>query len=195
MPVPVSRSTSEPPRDAAESDADPVAVARSICLRLLAAAPRTRAQLATRLQRRGVPDEIADTVLDRFSELQLIDDAAYAAAFVAARTGSRVSGRRGIAAELQRRGVDREVVVAALDPLDGPAEEQAALRFAAARAPRFAGLPREVARRRLAGALARRGFPGAMVARVVEVALSGGVPGQNLSPKPKAIGESEVVTG
>src|SRR5271165_1842528 len=56
-------------------DADPEAVARQICLRMLSAAPRTQAQLATALRRRGVPEEAAAAVLARFAEVKLIDDA------------------------------------------------------------------------------------------------------------------------
>jgi regulatory protein len=49
---------------------DPEAQARQICLRLLTIAPKTRAQLATALRRRGVPAEAAETVLARFTDEQ-----------------------------------------------------------------------------------------------------------------------------
>src|SRR2546429_5883114 len=42
--------------------------ARAICLRLLTTGPRTRAQLATALRKRRVPDEVAESVLSRRSE-------------------------------------------------------------------------------------------------------------------------------
>src|SRR5215467_1383176 len=61
-------------------DADPEAVARQICLRLLSAAPRTKAQLADALRRRGVPDDAAANVLERFAEVKLIDDELFARA-------------------------------------------------------------------------------------------------------------------
>src|SRR5499433_3839952 len=50
----------------------PGAAARQICLRMLTSVPRTRAQLATALQRRGVPEETAEAVLGRFAEVKLI---------------------------------------------------------------------------------------------------------------------------
>jgi regulatory protein len=53
---------------------DPAAVARGIALRQLATGPRTRAQLAAAMARRGVPGEVAEKVLDRFEEVQLVDD-------------------------------------------------------------------------------------------------------------------------
>jgi regulatory protein len=67
--------------DRAGADADPEAVARQICLRLLSAAPRTQAQLAAALRRRGVPDDAAAAVLERFAEVKLIDDEMFARAW------------------------------------------------------------------------------------------------------------------
>src|SRR5262249_23326143 len=75
--------------------------ARVICLRLLTSGPRTRAQLATALRKRRIPDEVADSVLGRFAEVGLIDDAAFARAWVESRHHGRGLGRRALAAELR----------------------------------------------------------------------------------------------
>ena len=61
---------------------DPEARARQICLRLLTAAPRTRAQLAQAMHRGGVPADAAEAILVRFADAGLIDDAAFARAWV-----------------------------------------------------------------------------------------------------------------
>src|SRR5262249_4160532 len=74
---------------AGDGGVDPEEAARQICLRLLAAGPRTRAQLASALRRRRVPDEIAEAVLGRFAEVRLIDDAAFAQAWVETRHHGR----------------------------------------------------------------------------------------------------------
>ena len=71
---------------------DPEAVAKAICLRLLTAAPRPRAGLTQALQRRGIPPEVIEAVLDRFTEVGLVDDQAYAEAFVASRHRDRGLG-------------------------------------------------------------------------------------------------------
>lgn len=151
-------------------DADPEAVARSICLRLLAAAPRTRVQLRQALARRAVPEAVAERVLSRLGELELIDDAAYARSYVSARTGSRAVGRRSLVASLRERGVPAELAADAVADVD---EDAAALAFARSRAGRLAGLPPVVAKRRLVGQLARRGYPGPVVSRVVREVLGG----------------------
>ena len=51
---------------------DPQARARQICLRLLTLEPRTRAQLADQLRSRGIRDDVANEVLDRFADVGLI---------------------------------------------------------------------------------------------------------------------------
>src|SRR4051795_7655976 len=93
-------------------DADPESVARSIVLRQLTMAPRSRAQLADKLAERGAPDDVAARVLDRFEEVGLIDDAAFADMLIRSHRASRGLGRRGLAHELRRKGVDDETAAA-----------------------------------------------------------------------------------
>src|ERR1700730_5418267 len=81
--------TPEAPGTSGTEVGDPEAQARQISLRLLTIAPRPRAQLAQALHRRGVPDEAAETVLSRFADVGLIDDAAFARAWVESRHCSR----------------------------------------------------------------------------------------------------------
>jgi regulatory protein len=146
-------------------------VARQICLRLLTVAPRTRAQLATALRRRGVPDQAADTVLERFADVQLIDDAMFARAWVETRHHGRGLARRALAAELRQRGVEAEDIRAAVDTLD-PAEEYATARaLVERRLPGTRRLDRPARFRRLMGMLARKGYPQGVAYRAVREAL------------------------
>src|SRR3954447_22730264 len=93
-------------RRSADGETDPVEAARSLCLQLLTGAPRTRAQLAAALKRHGVPAEAAQTVLARLSDVGLVDDRAFAEAWVSSRHLGRGLGRRALTAELRVRGVD-----------------------------------------------------------------------------------------
>src|SRR5277367_869513 len=113
--APTTPGTLEPP---GTQVGDPEAQARQICLRLLTIAPRTRAQLAQALHRRGVPDEAAETVLSRFADVGLIDDAAFARAWVESRHYSRGLSRRSLSAELRRQGVESDEIREAVDTLD-----------------------------------------------------------------------------
>ena len=99
--------------------------ARVICLRLLTSGPRTRAQLATALRKRRIPDEVADSVLGRFAEVGLIDDTAFARAWVESRHHGRGLARKALAAELRQRGVSDGEVRSAVGLL-GPQDELAA---------------------------------------------------------------------
>ncbi|MGH3973165.1 MAG: regulatory protein RecX, partial [Pseudonocardiaceae bacterium] len=90
----------------ATPEADPESVARGLVLRKLTAAPRTRAQLADDLAGRGVPDGVAHRVLDRFTEVGLVDDAAFAESWVRSRHLGRGLSRRALSHELRTKGVD-----------------------------------------------------------------------------------------
>jgi regulatory protein len=148
-------------------DLEPEAAAREICLRQLTARPRSRTELTGTLRRRGVTDDVAEAVLDRLAAVGLIDDDAFAAAFVASARENRGLSRRGLAVELRRRGVDDDVATAALTGMDGEAEEAAARELAVRRQRGMAGLERQVRVRRLVAMLGRKGYPTDLAVRVV----------------------------
>jgi regulatory protein len=167
------RDAPEPPEGGEpEPDADPVDVARQICLHQLEHAPRTRAELAAVLQRKGVPDEVAEEVLERFTDVGLVDDRAFSDAWAASRQRSRGLATRAIGQELRRKGVDDEVVRATLAQVD-PAEEEARARALVDRKlPSTSGLAPQVRVRRLTGLLARKGYSAGTAYRVVKEALA-----------------------
>lgn len=158
----------------AAPDSDPEGTARAICLRLLEARPRSRKELADALARKGAPDDVAEKVLDRFVEVGLIDDAEYARMITASRVRERGLARRAVAVELRRRGIGDVESGAALATIDPEDEVAAAYRLAARRQRALAGQPTDVQLRRLAGYLARRGYPSDVVRRAAAAAVSGG---------------------
>jgi regulatory protein len=164
-----------PPTGAAAADAepDPEAVARAIALRLLTGAPRSRSQLAEAMARKDVPDEVADRVLDRFTEVGLVDDDAYARMLVRTRHAERGLSRRALAVELSRRGIDAETASGALDEVDADDEEKAARALVRRKLAATAGLAPDVRARRTYAALGRKGYPPGLVARLVREELAG----------------------
>jgi regulatory protein len=152
-------------------EADPEAVARQICLRLLAAAPRTGAQLAAALARRGVPEDAAEVVLGRFAEVGLIDDAMFASAWVESRHYGRGLSGRALAAELRSRGVASGDIEAAVARLGPEQEVETARALVAARLAATRGQPAQARVRRLIGVLARKGYPQALAYRLTREAL------------------------
>ena len=164
------RSGAEP-----EPDADPVATAREICLRLLTDRARTRQELAQALRRKGVPDDAAGAVLERFDEVGLIDDAAFAGQWVRSRHRNKGLARRAIALELRRKGVDDEVAGAALAEVDTGSEELRARELVDRKLctmPADTPEQRKKAAPRLVGMLARKGYSGGIAYRVVREALA-----------------------
>ncbi|SEK85789.1 regulatory protein RecX [Streptacidiphilus jiangxiensis] len=151
--------------------ADPASRARDICLRLLTGQARTRRQLADALRRKEIPDEVAEQVLDRLTEVGLIDDAAYARSWVEQRQRSRGLARRALAGELRAKGVDSALVAEAVAEVDPDDEEAAARRLVERKLSSTRGLDRQVRLRRLAGMLARRGYPEGLALRVVRALL------------------------
>jgi regulatory protein len=154
-----------------KAEADPETVARQICLRLLTTAPRTQAQLATALRRRGIPDEAAAAVLARFAEVRLIDDAMFARAWVESRHHGRGLARRALGAELRQRGVAQDDIQAALRELDPEQELATARELVARRLAATVGMPLPARMRRLTGVLARKGYAAGLAYRVVREAL------------------------
>ena len=141
-------------------------------LRRLTAAPRSRAQLAADLSARDVPDDVTERVLDRFTEVGLVDDAAFAEMWVRSRHAGRGLSRSALGQELRDKGVDDETARNALADIDADAEVAAASALVAKRLSATRGLAVEVRLRRLTGMLARKGYPGGMAMRVVRDALA-----------------------
>ncbi|MBP2473714.1 regulatory protein [Crossiella equi] len=152
---------------------DPEQHAREVCLRLLTARPRTKAELAQSLARKGVEEEIAHRVLARLDEVGLIDDAAFAELWVRSRHTYQGMARRALSAELRRKGVAAEVAAEATATLDQDAEESRARDLVRKRL-RTASLRTaddQTRIRRLVGMLARKGYGEGLAYRVVREEL------------------------
>ncbi|HEX2904500.1 MAG TPA: regulatory protein RecX [Jatrophihabitans sp.] len=158
-----------PPTEAENPDpeADPTSSAHTICLRLLAVRSRTRAELASALQARNIPDPAAESVLSRLERVKLIDDAAFATDFVASRRVERGLSAREIARQLRTKGVAPDIIEAALAEVDEGAEYETARALGERKLRSMARLDPAVQTRRLAGQLARKGYAPQLVYRVV----------------------------
>lgn len=146
-------------------------MARKIALDQLATRQRSEHELRATMARRNVPADIIDELLERFTEVGLIDDEAFASSLTTTRATVGQRGRYRIRQELAAKGIDREVAEAAVSEIDPEDEMDAAVALAVKRARSLASLEPHVARRRLAGVLARRGFPSGVVSAAVAKAL------------------------
>jgi regulatory protein len=133
---------------------------------------RTRSQLAERLKKKEIPDDVAEAVLDRFEELHLLDDAQYAETFVRSRHAERGLAKRALGYELRKRGIDDDTAAEALETLDEDQEAETARRLVDGRLRATRNLDQQVRVRRLVGMLARKGYSGSIAMRVVREALA-----------------------
>jgi regulatory protein len=152
---------------------DPVQRAKDICLRLLQFRSRTRVELWQALVRKGIDADVADAVLSRLDEVGLIDDKAFAEMWVRSRHTYEGLGRRALAAELRRKGVDEAVTAEAVATVDADSEEARARQLIRKKLrvlPTTTDTPTTI--RRLASLLARKGYPESMTFRVVRDELA-----------------------
>jgi len=163
--------TSCPPPSISEPSREELA--RALCLRLLTARARTRAELSGQLTKRGYPDDIRDRVLDRLAAAGLVDDADFAEQWVRSRRVNSGKSRRALAAELHTKGVDNDIITTALGGLDAAAERERAEQLVRARLRREAlGENDTRVSRRLAAMLARRGYSQTLAGEVVVAELA-----------------------
>lgn len=146
-------------------------LAREVVLRRLSVKARTRQELADSLGESEVPVGIAERVLDRMTEVGLVDDAAFARDWVAARQERKHLSRRMLLDELRRKGIDPVLAEEAASGVGQAEEYDAAVELARRKLESLSRHPYEVQRRRLAGALERRGFGVGLIHRVVDDVL------------------------
>jgi regulatory protein len=128
---------------------------------MLARAPRSARDLRRRLLLKGEPEAEVDAAIERLEAAGLLDDAAYARAFVRAKVSSQGFSRRRLQLELAKRGVARDVADAAIVEVlhDDAVDESANIeRVARKKLRTLEGLEEETQRRRLSAYLARRGY-------------------------------------
>lgn len=156
-------STSEPSREEQ---------ARALCLRLLTARSRTRAELSGQLSKRGYPDDVRDRVLDRLAAVGLVDDTEFAEQWVQSRRAHAGKSTRALAAELHAKGVDNDVITAVLGGIDAAAERDRAEQLVRAKLRRETLSDEARVSRRLVGLLARRGYGQNLACEVVLAELA-----------------------
>lgn len=145
--------------------------AKGIILNALSMSAKTRTQLAEKLASKEVPDAAAEEALDRLTEVGLIDDAAFANAWVLSRHRGRGLSASAIKRELKQKGIDAELAETALEQITSDEEWDRAVELVTRKAPSTARLDRQARVRRLAGMLARKGYSGGTAFAVVKHVL------------------------
>lgn len=146
-------------------------MARKLALRRLDRRSYSRAELTEYLLGKEVGESAVKEVMDRFEEVGLINDRAYAEMWVRYRHENRKLSKRAISIELRRKGVAEHLIDDALQAIDIDKEYEAARQLAVKKARSLGNVDRRTAYRRVAGVLARRGYPSSLVSDVVSAVL------------------------
>lgn len=145
--------------------ADEIEKAKASAYRYLSYRPRSIAELKRQLGKKGFNEETIDQVIDRLSELELIDDLAFGRYWVEQRETFKPRGRRALRYELYQKGIDREIVDLVVADVD---ETEAAKKAARKKARLWRELPEDQFYEKLSNYLGRRGFPYEVVRNVTQ---------------------------
>ncbi len=151
---------------------DPLSFARNIALQQLNYAPRSRKELLDKMTSKAVPPDIAEQVLDRLTEVGLIDDRAYAQMLVRSKQNSRKLAKRALSVELSKKGITGEVAQEVLGEISDDDERELARAAVDKKLRSMSALDIDTVKRRLSGLLARKGFSSAVSMAVIREALA-----------------------
>jgi regulatory protein len=144
--------------------------ARNVLLHQLARSAKSTAQLRKILEQREISSEIAEKVLERFTEVGLIDDAAFAETIVNSRRNYKGLAKSAIKRELNEKGVSQELVEEAISGITAEDDFESAKQLASRRFSQMAHLEKDVRTRRLAGYLQRKGYASSSVFAAIKFA-------------------------
>jgi regulatory protein len=146
--------------------------ARNVLLHQLARSAKSTHQLRQILEKREIPAEIAERVLERFTEVGLIDDSSYAETIVNSRRNFKGLSKSAIKRELNEKGVPAPLVEHAIEAITAEDDLAVAMGLASRRIKQMSSLTKDVRERRLAGYLGRKGYPSSIVFTAIRHAES-----------------------
>jgi len=112
-------------RREARAAIDDPAVVLEAAARFLEARSRSVAEVRRRLTGAGYRPDLVDGAIGRMTELGMLDDEAFARAWVESRDRARPRGERAIREELRQKGIDREIIDLVLEERQGSSGETA----------------------------------------------------------------------
>ncbi|WP_349827663.1 regulatory protein RecX [Brevibacterium litoralis] len=143
--------------------------AKTRALNMLGARDHSAAELRKKLLGKEHPAEVVDVLIERLVASNLIDDAAYARAFVRDHRERRRLSVAALKRELTRKGIAEHHAAAAVADLDD--ESDLALEVARKKARTTRTLAYDTRLRRVLGMLGRRGFAGSTAMDAARTAL------------------------
>ena len=149
--------TSEPPRlvsvDKLEEEA------RQQLLNFLDRGAKSSKELRAKMLEREVPENLVNQLIERFTEVGLIDDAGFAESLVNNRRSYQRLSKTAIKRDLISKGVSAEIAEQSVADISVEDETALAKELAVKRFGQLARFDRDVRYRRLSGFLSRKGYP------------------------------------
>ena len=128
----------------------------------------TKSEIERKLEREGFSTAAIDTSIAELIRSGYIRDRKFAENWIVRRQKSNPRGKMLLKHELVDKGIDRETAEQVVATVETEAEAKVALQIAEKRVKQYRRLPTHVAKRRLHGFLARRGFGSEVVRQVLE---------------------------
>ena len=150
-----------------DESSDPYSLAQTIALIALAPRAKSRGELFAHLKKRGIAEDIANAVLYRLQEQGLVNDEEFARSWSESRQRTKKLSKRMIVNELRAKGIDGEIIEIVGSEIDENREHDLALELASRKYRPIAHLDKDLIRRRIQGALARRGFGSSLINAVM----------------------------
>lgn len=134
-------------------------------LRFISVRPRSKKEISDYLKRKAVSEDLAAKIISKLAEGGLIDDEAFARWWIEQRVTFRPKGKRALLAELDQKGVDREIS----EKIIGQEIDEVALaqRAAAKKLKILEKLPAQEFRQKMTNFLLTRGFSWETVKKIV----------------------------
>lgn len=158
-----------------EDRASALAKVKSDALKLLSFSPRSVGEMRERLLKKRHDEALVDEAIASMRRQGFLNDELYAKLYAGARANATPSGRKKLAFDLKRKGVEPKLIDQALGSLEGYDEKEAARKLVESRLRRLAGVPPQKAKARLVGFLKRRGFSGDVIFSVLDKAFKSGI--------------------
>lgn len=144
--------------------------ARNVLLYQLSRSAKSTHQLRLILEKREIDAEIAERVLERFTEVGLIDDQQYAETIVSSRRNFKGLAKTAIKRELAEKGVPQPLIEAVTEGITAQDDLESAKVLAVRRFGQMVNLEKVVRERRLAGYLQRKGYSSAVTFAAIRFA-------------------------
>ncbi|MBU3978817.1 recombination regulator RecX [Patescibacteria group bacterium] len=129
-------------------------------LHFLSFRSRSEKEVRDKLLQKNAPLEIIEKIISKLKQQRFLNDEQFAKDWVRSRSTYRLKSKRIIKIELQKKGIDHEIIEKVLSPKDDEefSDDQQVKKILEKRLSRYKGLPRNILYQKLGGFLARRGF-------------------------------------